>query len=365
VIASLRARWRTGSPPWVEGALIGLASRLFSVAVLAVAYLANQPRVAAYWPTPFEMWDGFWYGSITRFGYHADAVVPTLVGHGFHDFAFFPAWPLLVRVASLNGLLPAEVVAPVLANALFVVAAALIFRVMVEISGRPTARVGLALFAFSPAGYVYSLDYAEPLFLVAAAAYFLTRTPARTAAAAALATISRLGGLALAAAALADLPNPETRRRGVATILAVALTFAAWWIFIAILTGDPLGYMQGSPAWFSVNPVPTQTGLAGILGREQPGGILTGVYLLLLGIGAARLLRGGRLGLGLFSAACIVSALLVNWSTMARLASIAFPAFVAIADLSANRWYRPALFGGFVAAQVASIFLAELHLITP
>jgi hypothetical protein len=365
VIASRLERWERMVPPWLEALLIGLASRAFSVGVLVVAYAANFARVRSDWASPFEMWDGEWYLRVARAGYHAQAVVPTLVGNGFHDFAFFPAWPALVRIASLNGVLPVELVAPILANGIFLVAGVLIFRVLFGIGGRSYARPGLVLFAFSPAAYVYSLDYAEPLFLLAAAAFFLSRTPGRSAAAAAVAMLSRLGGIALAAASVADLAKPETRRRGIASIAAVGIVFAAWWLFIALLTGDPLGYMQGSPSWFSVNPIPPQTGLAAIVGPEQPGGILTGVYLFLLAAGSIRLIRRRQLGPGLYAAACVASALLVNWSTMARLASVAFPAFGALGELSSNRWYRPALFGAFVAAEFASIFLAVLHLITP
>jgi hypothetical protein len=362
---SPESREREIGSPWLEAAVIGLASRAFSVAFLLLAWFLNLERVQADWTSPFQMWDGEWYMRIATNGYHAEAVVPGLTDMGFHDFAFFPTWPALIRIASLNGLLPMDVVAPILANGLFVVAGIVIFRVLAEIGGRSYARRGLALFAFSPAAYVYSIDYSEPLFLVAVAAYFLTRTPARTAAAAALAMLTRLMGAALAVASIADLLKPETRRRGIASLAAVGLAFAAWWAFIAVLTGDPLGYMQGTPSWFKSNPIPPQQGFAAIVGVEQPGGLLTGVYLLLLLAGAVRLVRGGHLRLGLFSAACVGLALLDNWSTMARLASIAFPAFAALADLSSSRWYRPALFGAFATAQVASVFLAELHLITP
>lgn len=64
--------------------------------------------------------------SIASTGYHAEPLVP-LSDDGYVDFAFFPIWPALVRVASL-GILPVELVAVVLANVLIVAAMVPIYR---------------------------------------------------------------------------------------------------------------------------------------------------------------------------------------------------------------------------------------------
>jgi hypothetical protein len=68
----------------------------------------------------FAAWDAQWFLSIAATGYHADPLVP-IGDDGYYDFAFFPLWPLLVRVASI-GFLPLEWTAVIAANVLWVAA---------------------------------------------------------------------------------------------------------------------------------------------------------------------------------------------------------------------------------------------------
>jgi Mannosyltransferase (PIG-V) len=360
-------RWNRRVPSWLEAVSIGLASRVFAIAVLLIAFDLGWPGRLHSWPTPFQMWDGFWYLEIAQRGYHAGTVVATQYGVGFHDFAFFPAWPILIDLLSLGGRLPITAVAVISANALFVLATIPIYRVMERLRNRSYARVGLLLFAFSPAAYVYSADFSEPLFLVAAGLFFLASSPGRSAASAALAMATRLGGTALAAASVADLLKPETRRRGIVTIATVVVAFAAWWLFIAGLTGDPVGYLQGTPAWYSNSPypVPYATGIASILHGPQPWVSITAVYLLVLAVATAKLIRDGDLRLGFYAAACLASTMLVSFTTMPRLASIAFPAFAALGELLPNHWARLSMFIAFATVEAALALLAVQGILTP
>jgi hypothetical protein len=357
-------RWERRVPWWLEAVAIGVASRAFAIAVLLIAF-GLDPLARHNWPTPFQMWDAFWFLEIAGHGYHAQAVVVTAYGNGYHDFAFFPAWPALIWLLSLGGRLPTTTVAVLSANALFAVASIPIFRVMERLRNRSYARLGLLLFAFSPAAYLWSADYSEPLFLVAAGAFFLISRPGRRAASGALAILTRLAGFALAAASVADLLQPATRRRGITSIVAVLVAFAAWWAYIAVLTGDPLGYLQGSPAWYTTHATPLATGIPSILGGLQPWSSIVVAYLLVLLAGTVKLIRDGDLGLGFYAAACLGSTILVTWTTMPRLASIAFPAFGALGELLPNRGSRIALLGLFAAGQVAFAVLALERHITP
>ncbi len=63
-----------------------------------------------------------------------------------------------------------------LANLLFIAAAVLAWRLLAERFDPDLATGAVALFAFSPSACVFSLAYSEPLFLLLAAAYFLSRT---------------------------------------------------------------------------------------------------------------------------------------------------------------------------------------------
>src|SRR5205814_6257990 len=149
---------------------------------------------------PFTAWDGQWYVSIAQRGYHAAPVQPGPLG-GHHDFAFYPAWPLLMKIASLDGRLPMARVGLVLANALFVGAAIVVFLVVAEVFGTEAARWGVGLLAFSPASYVLTMTYSEPLFLGLTGLYFLNRGRRSQPLIAAATMFARVTGLAILASA--------------------------------------------------------------------------------------------------------------------------------------------------------------------
>jgi Mannosyltransferase (PIG-V) len=360
-------------PGWAEALLIGAVSRLFAMAVLWTSYTFRIPiPIGRHWTNPFVIWDSDWYLFIANNGYHAGAVAKTPYGLGYHDFAFFPAFPIVVDVFSLGRLLDVTIVAPVIANLFFIAAAVPIFRVLERVGGRSYARYGLLLFAFSPAAYVYSLAYGEPLFLLFAGLFLLNVGPVRAGVLGALAMFTRLGGAALAAASLADLHKRETRFRGVIGIAAVFAAFAAWWLWIAQLTHNFMGYMLGSPAWYSADtPTGSLTGIASILAPTQtspwvPLAVsMTVVIVVLLAIGTLSLLRRGELRLGLYSAACVVSTMLVTWNTMPRLAVVAFPAFGALAALLPSDKARWGLIGLSAAGEAVLGSLAIASIVVP
>lgn len=360
-------------PAWIEALAIGVASRAFSIAILVGAWTLHLPPTPfASFGNPFVIWDGQWYTYIARYGYHAEAVVKTQYGPGLHDFAFFPAWPLLLRVLSLDNRLPMDVVAPLAANLLFLVASVAVFAVLEGVGGRAIARWGLALFAFSPAGYVYSLAYSEPLYLVFAGAFFLAvreRATARTAVLAAGTQLVRLTGAALAFASLPDLLRRESRTRGLLVIAACVVAFGAWWLWIANLTRSFWGYMLGTPSWFlNQRATPIATGIASFF---DPGWSLLWTSLIAIGLivvltlGTRWLWQRGETRLALFSLACIASTMLDTQTTMPRLAAIAFPAFGGLAAiLPSDRW-RWAILLGFAGCEAAYAAAAVQRLVVP
>jgi len=338
---------------WREPLVIAIASRIYAIGALLVATSLNIPRLEG--PplaSPFLIWDGEWYLRIARDGYHA-AALSTPFGIGYHDFAFFPVWPAVLRIASLNGALPLEVVAPVTANLLFVLAAIPIFRLLGQLGGSTAARFGLLLFAFSPAAYIYSLAYSEPVFLLITGVFFLTRLPVGAGLLGALGQLTRLSGAAIAAASIPDLLDSATRRRGIFAIGGVILAFAAWWMAIALLTGDPFGYLLGSPSWYlAQNPTPNPAGIAGILADPTGLGVLSAILVALLVAGTLKIVRRGDPRLVVFSASCVASAFLVTPDTMPRLVAVAFPAFGGLALLlpsNRTRWLLVITFAGFEA----------------
>lgn len=364
---TLGERWDRRIPPWLEAVIIGITSRLFAAAVLVSATMFRLPvPTGRIWQNPFLVWDAEWYLWVARFGYHANAVSKTPFGSGYHDFAFFPLWPGVIVAVTLGGRLALDVMAPLAANLLFVLATVPIQRVLERVGGRSYARFGLLLFAFSPAAYVYSQAYSEPLFLLLAGLSLATSGYARPAMFAGLAMLSRLGGAALAVAALPDLLRPETRRRGFAVIVWVGGAFALWWLYIATLTHDWFGYMLGSPAWYAADtPTGSLTGIASIL--NAPLGIvwITIALLTALLVGTIALFRRGEYRLAMFSLAAIGSAWLVTYNTMPRIVAVAFPAFAAFAGLLPNNKVRWLVIGVSAASEAILGALAIGRVVIP
>jgi Mannosyltransferase (PIG-V) len=141
-------------------------------------------------------WDGWWYLGIARSGYH----VEPLVG-GYHDYAFLPAWPALIRVLSWPWPDYAGLVAVVCANVLFVVGITLLVQLGRVVLDDERAIRGAALLALLPFSAVFSMAYAESLFLCLSAGALLAAERDRRVLAGvlvALAALTRLQGAALA-----------------------------------------------------------------------------------------------------------------------------------------------------------------------
>jgi hypothetical protein len=335
-------------PGWAEAVIVGVVSRLLALAVLFVAWLNPiAAPIGQHWTSPVIIWDAQWYLWIVSQGYHGGPVAHTPFGTGYYDFAFFPAYPGLIAALSFGGRLPLEVVAPLISNVLFILALIPIRIVLERITDRKIGRFGLLLFAFSPAAYVYSLAYSEPLFLLIAGVFFLTTGPGKSFVLGALAGVTRLAFGALAAASLADLADPKTRWRGIAAVGGIVLGFGAWWSWIANLTHNFWGYMLGTPSWYSNDsPTGSPTGIASILMAKHPIVVMTVVLAVVIAIGTVALFRRREYRLGLYAAACFAMSWLATWNTMPRLMAVAFPAFAAFAALLPSdrwRWFAVAI----------------------
>ena len=314
--------WTWVFPP----AGIAAASRAVSIAlILAANHLNKRPNA-----NPFAAWDAVWYLGISHTGYHAHAVRATATSV-YHDFAFFPLWPGAIRLFS-PGNADNKVVAVVLANVLFVLATVVIWRVFANRFGRGTATRGVALLAFSPAAYVLSMAYSEPLLLLVVGLGFLVpRRSVFRLPLAALAVATRIAGTAVVVSAAFDVLVQRGRARWVSLLTALAGTaaFAAWWVFIAVLTHDPLGFLHGSPLWARLTGLP---GLIHDLEAPTPQRFAWIAVVLVVFAGGVRLLRRDS-ELGVYSMAAIAMALLPGSliESTPRYALAAFPAFAGLA----------------------------------
>ena len=336
---------------------IAIGSRLYSSLLLslipAIQPALAVPRLTGF-RSPFLQWDSQWYLTIATWGYHADPMQAGPFG-GRHDFAFFPAWPTVLRGFEVLGFQVADIAAP-LANVLFVAAAVLVFVVLERQFGRTAAGWGVALLAFSPPAYVLSMAYSEPLFLLLLGGLFATRSgPVRAVFGAALG-VTRLTGVAVAVASGLRWLRNWRDWAAFATSVGIGVAFAGWWAFIWILTGDPLGWFQGSAQWGH------ELGLTGIWHAVASASPIELGYLgfvaLMLAASIALLRRNLELG-AYCTLAILLSIIGAPVESMPRHAMVAFPAFGLIADRLGPK--RSAfLLLAFVAIQANYVVLAFL-----
>jgi hypothetical protein len=359
------------SPWWTVPLGIAFVSRLFSLAWLllgiSIAPQHHQPG------NGLIVLDAWWYTEIAQNGYHAQGMLEGGFGM-YHDFAFFPGWPALI--AMLSRVLPLDtgLVALLAANALFCVGAVLVWRFARPRFGERTANWGLALLAFSPAGYVFSMAYAESLFLVVAALALATPIASRSRAGlAALAQVIRLPGFAISATALVTLRAQP--RRSLLVLISAPLVFAAWWLFIAYLTGDPLGYMQGTPSWWRIMGAPTglfswQPLAQDAIARsdwDDLGSPIAVICLLaiLVGAGLFMLLQRERRDLGIYCLTLIAPTLLLaHWEHWPRHSVLAFPAFMLLAERLPHN-PRLVLLVAFAVVQAVFVLQVTHLMMTP
>jgi mannosyltransferase PIG-V len=345
-----RATW------YVVPVAIAVVSRVYSVFLL----LLFQHQAAHDLPlliedrSPLVAWDAQWYLHIAEHGYHEQPIQPGgPVGH--HDFAFFPGWPLLIRLVSLGGLLPMEGTAVALSNVLFVFAAVTIYRLFTERFDERVALGAVLLLAFNPAAYVFSMGYSESLFVLLLALFFLYETRLPAPVAAGFAMLTRVSGLAIGASqAVMLIIRREARPIRILSVIAVVAVFAGWWVFIWNLTGNMTGWLEGSASWTR------SLGLASILRsfrKEWLPTLLWVSFVALMFAGSVMLLRR-RPEMALFGMIAITMTVLgAPASSMPRHSMIAIPAFAALA-LKLGPRFSTVVAVGFAALQVLFVAFA-------
>lgn len=321
---------RVGASWLVAPLAIAIASRLYSALLLSLVPLLQPvlaiPRLTGF-TSPFLQWDSQWYITIANLGYHAAPMQAGPFG-GRHDFAFFPAWPMLLRATEALGFQASDV-APLLAAGLFVLAAPLMYVVLERVFGRTAALWGVALIAFSPPAYVLSMAYSEPLFLVLVAALFATRSgPVRVVLGLAIG-VTRLTGAAVAAAQGIRWLRDGRDWRALLTATAISVAFAAWWVFIWQLTSDPAGWFQGSAQWGNSLGLTAVWSAITEVSNVRLGDLLFVGLILTAAVALAR----RNLELGAFSVIAILLSIAgAPVESMPRHALVAFPAFGMIAS---------------------------------
>jgi hypothetical protein len=217
-------------------------------------------------------WDSVWYKRIAEHGYPVPLPADPETGLlTYSAWAFYPAFPILVRVVMLTGL-PFEVGSVLVNLALGAVATLLVWRCFhfaVHASPQPArerlALVAAALWCFYPATGILLMPYTEALACVLIAGSLLLLMRRRYALVAGICVVlgfTRAAAPAIACAVLVHLAIRwrEDRAAGMAPlsgqrwsaalmIAATAASSVAWPVTVGVASGLPMAFFDVQAAW--------------------------------------------------------------------------------------------------------------------
>jgi hypothetical protein len=218
--------------------------------------------------------DGVWYLDIAQHGYGPP---PPIGPHGAYthltSLAFFPLYPLLIRVFALPDL-PYLIAALIVTALAGVVAAGLIAAWARSLVGDRGAVTLVAVWSLLPSSAVFDMAYSEALFVAAAAGCLLALQRRRWITAAVAASVGGLtrptgGALVLAVAIAAALE--VWRRRRLDRRVAVAVVLAPLGLGIALLHVALVTHRWNG--WFWLESTVWRSGFDG--GRTAFSGVLS------------------------------------------------------------------------------------------
>jgi hypothetical protein len=266
------------------------ASRLVVLlaAVLAEGTVGRNPFLTSGDSAPIlrslTAWDGWWYLGIARAGYHVAPIVD-----GYHDYAFLPLWPAIIRVFSWPWPAYAGLVSVVLANALFIVGLALLVRLGERVVGRERALVGASLLTLLPFSAVFSMAYGESLFLCLSTGAFLAAERDRRVLGGVLvglAALARLQGavLALPVWVVLFLRDGRRLRPSQAWLLLGPLAAGAFLLAVGAFAGGTGAYGAAQAAWGrsgvgGAAPGQTLADAFSVVNAVQLGTLIVAVFL--------------------------------------------------------------------------------------
>jgi hypothetical protein len=351
--ATWRAAWAATWPVFLASRVLVLAVAIAAPSVLGfteLAQLADQRILSPFDGladdvlTPLARWDATYYLILAQDGYG--------VGDP-RTAAFFPLYPLLVRVLSVTGTPGATLVAgQVLSLAASFAGLLVVHRLVALERGARVAGLTLALLAFAPMAFTFSAVYTEGLFLLITAGAFLAARTDRWALAGALAmaaSATRPNGLLLVVP-LALLALHQGAGRRAAWLALAPLGVIAFSIYTSAELGDALAWREAQSLFGRdqvVTPVQTlwrSVRLGGFVNLFNLGVTLVALAAL-VGLVRERLpaAYAGWLGVGLLLplSTPLQGAPLAS---MARFSLVLFPLWMWLAIVADRRgWGKPAV----------------------
>jgi hypothetical protein len=262
-VRPIRQGWRGAlhSPPvvaWAVHLVLVLAVAAATVAVTP-GRDSKRPRldgIAHYLVAPLAVWDGGWYVRIARHGYARRQAA-----------AFWPLYPLLLRLGHWLTGLSYDAVGVVLSNAAFLAALVALYALARADYGQAIATRTVWLTALWPLSFFFSAVYTESVFLLLTVGAIVLAHRGRwtwAALAAVLAALTRTsGGLVLLPLGIMLLQQRGRDPRGwwrqgiqLAAAAAAPLVFAA---HLERLWDDPLLMIHIEDRWARVRGTPWDT----------------------------------------------------------------------------------------------------------
>ena len=195
-------------------------------------------------------WDGHWYSTIAQHGY---LYVPGQQSNP----AFFPLFPVMLRVLSLFGL-DMRIGAVAIANIAFPIALLALYELGRELIAEPVARRASVLAAIFPVGVVFSMAYPQSLVLAAVAlagAFALRERWLLTALCLGIGTLARPECLFVAVPIAVivfrrwrDMPTIE-RGTAIGALLAAPAALLSYVLYLRWSLHDALAWSQAQHGW--------------------------------------------------------------------------------------------------------------------
>jgi Gpi18-like mannosyltransferase len=208
-----------------------------------------RPHMVADWLLGnWLWWDGTWYVDIAQHGY-------SFHPHQQSSVAFFPAYPLVVRLLSVA--LPGGVdLAAILVTVASGIAVFVLFQRWCRSRLTPTATMWalIALAIYPYAWFLYGAAYSDALFLAAAIGAFVLIESDRPVAAGALgivATAARPTGIAVLIGLIAIVLARRERKARDFSVAIAGLGIGAWCVWLAFRFGHPFAFVEaeGAHGW--------------------------------------------------------------------------------------------------------------------
>ena len=343
-----------------------LATRVILIAtgiVVHIVYLQQPLRTVADFTSIWNVWDGPWYVSIARDGY---SVLP-VNSVDMANYAFFPLYPLLIRLAApligdyaLAGIL--------ISNLCLLVACYYLYRYVALDSDRDAARRSARYLLLFPMAFLFSAVLSEALFvaLCIACLYYARKGNWPIAGALGfLVPLTRLPGLAIVVPLAYEylrqrMPWPvrlqDIRRLAqpeAMMLLTPFLGLGIWMAFNYHLTGDMFGFLHIQSRWggyFVMPPIELIVRLIPTNGYVFAGAVLTIIALAIMVLFYKKVDFGSwMLGILLI---CIPLFSAQSGYSMLRYLAVVFPLCVVAAKVATDKKVDIALSTALFVSQV-------------